>query len=82
MRLIPYSLNSDYVSEIGFVNTSEGMQEIAQSGPHAFSSIGVNLTDAIAIIVTRPCMSAMINGDVIAFNSVVSILFLAIDHRY
>lgn len=72
---------SDVTGKMLLVNTPKGTQEIAQSGPHPFGGVGMNLSNAVAIIVTRPFMDAMIDGDMLARNVVVSTPLVGVDPR-
>jgi hypothetical protein len=41
------------------VNTTKGTQEVTHRRPHAFSSVGMNFANAIAIIISGPFFSAV-----------------------
>ena len=46
-------------TEIAFVNATEWAQEVSHRRPRSFDSIGMYLTNAIPIIVTRPLFDAV-----------------------
>ncbi len=66
------------VREISFMHTTKGSQEIAYSSPHTFRRVDVDLPAAIAIIITRPFVVAMIDRDALAFDVIVALPFIGI----
>ena len=71
-------MNSNVTGKVFLVNASEG-EKVAQARPHAFSRVGVNLSNAVAIIVASPFVDTMIDCDTLADNVVVSGPFVSID---
>lgn len=67
--------------QIIFVDSAERSQKITGTGPQAFSGIDMDLTDAIAILITCPFMFSMMDGDMLAWNLVVARPFVGIGNR-
>ena len=61
------------------MDTAKRTQEVTHSGPHALSRVGVNFTDAVAIIIPGPFFSAVADGSVGSDNVVVSLPFIGVD---
>ncbi|HQV94430.1 MAG TPA: hypothetical protein PLA27_14050 [Anaerolineales bacterium] len=60
------------------MNTFEGTQVIANIGPHAFSGIRVNFSEAIPVIVTRPFMIGMTNNGMVSKDVIVRLPFVSV----
>jgi len=56
--------HSDIATEIFFVNTAQRAEEVTHGRPHPFSSVGMNFTDAIAIVISCPFFVGVTDGGV------------------
>ena len=67
--------------QIIFVNPAERPQKVARAGPHALCGIGMDLTNAVAIVISCPFVFSMIDRDMLAWNLIVPCPFIGIDRR-
>lgn len=74
-------VHGDVTSKMLLMNTAKGTQEVTESGPHPFDGVGMNFSNAIAILVTRPFMAAMIDGHMCTRKVVVPSPLVSVDPR-
>jgi hypothetical protein len=67
--------------QIIFVNPAKRPQKVARAGPHALCGIGMDLTNAVAIVIACPFVFSMIDRDMLAWNLIVPCPFIGIDSR-
>src|SRR5215207_3960580 len=66
------------VVQILLVDPAKGAQKIAGCRPQAFDGVGVNLADAIAIVVARPFFLAVTHRVVSTLDPVVALPFIGV----
>jgi len=59
------------------MHTLERSQKVTHLGPHAFTSVGMHLSDAIAVVVTCPFSCRMAHDVVLPFHSTVPTPFIS-----
>src|SRR5262245_57722076 len=69
------------VVQISLVNPTKGTQKVACCRPQAFEGVGVDLTNAIAIVLPRPFFPAVTDGVVRALDPVVPLPFICVTGR-
>lgn len=74
-------VHSNVTGKMLLVYTAKGPQEVAESGPHPFGGVGMNFSKAIAILVPRPFMAAMIDSDMLTRKVVVALPLVSVDPR-
>jgi hypothetical protein len=74
-------VHSNVTGKMLLVHPAKGTQEVAESSPHPFGGVGMNFSNAIAILVTRPFMEAMIDGDMLTCKVVVALPLISVDPR-
>src|SRR5258708_34264005 len=72
--------------EVMFGTAAEEAEEVTQAGPDALHGVGVNLADAIAVVIARPfallgAMADGLGGSVHLGQSVVGAPLIGIDGR-
>ncbi len=67
--------------QIIFVNPAERPPKVARTGPHALCSIGMDLTNAVTIVISCPFVFSKIDRDMLAWNLIVPCPFIGIDGR-
>jgi len=72
--------HGDVARQSILVHAAKGTQKIPNPSPQAFRRVDVNLTNAIAIIVARPFVLAMIHRDPLAVNLIIAIPFIRIGY--
>jgi hypothetical protein len=71
--------HGDIATEVFFVDTSKRAKEITHRRPHAFSRIGMNFANAIAIIISGPFFVSVTDRGVGPDDMVVSLPFIGVD---
>lgn len=61
------------------MNAAKRTEEVTHGRPHAFSGVGMNFADAIAIIIPGPFLIGVTDGGVGPDNMVVSLPFIGVD---
>ena len=74
-------VNSDIATEEMLTHTAKQAEEGSQSRPQPFNGVGVNLTHAIAIIITRPLLDAMRHRRSRTLDHVVTVVFVGVNMR-
>ena len=72
--------HSDIARQRVFMHPAEGAQKIANPGPHTFGGVDMDFSDTIAIIIPRPFVFPMLDGDALALNRVVALPFISVRH--
>jgi len=75
-------MNSDIARQIGFVNTSVGAQEIAQTCPTAFVGIDMHFSDTISIVIACPFILSMTHGVAYALQAIVAVVFISVERGF
>ncbi len=65
--------------KVFLVNTSKGTKKIANCRPHAFTCVGMDLTNTITVIVLSPFAITMTDGCVKANDMIVTLPFVGVD---
>lgn len=65
--------------KVFLVNTSKGTKKIANCRPHAFTCVGMDLTNTVPVIVLSPLAFAMTDGCVATNDMVVTFPFVGVD---
>jgi hypothetical protein len=55
----------------------ERAQEVTHIGPHSFDGVAVHLTDAVAIIISRPSVDAMSDRRVLTNDVIVALILIS-----
>ena len=63
-----------------FVHATKGTEKVTQASPHALSAVDVNFPNPVPIVIARPFVNAMIDGDMRTLNVIVSLPFIGIRH--
>lgn len=63
------------------MDTSKRTEEIPHGRPHTLSRVGMNFTDAVAIIISGPFFVGVTDGGVGSDDMVVSLPFIGVDLR-
>src|SRR5215813_274877 len=66
------------VRQILLVDATKGAQKIAGGGPQAFDGVGVDFTEAIAVIIAGPFFLAMPHGGVDPIDAIVPLPFVGV----
>src|SRR5215510_1942898 len=74
-------VHSNVTGKMLLVHTAKRPQEVTESGPHPFGGVGLNCSNASAILVPRPFMEAMIDGDMLTRQVVVAPPLVSVDPR-
>src|SRR5262249_9201626 len=74
----PMFTHRQIVLQILLVYAPKGAQEIAHRGPQPFNRVGMHLTDTIAIVVPRPLLLAVADGEVRTGNAVVALPLIGV----
>src|SRR5215204_2104837 len=74
-------MHSNVTGQMFLVYPAKGTQEVTESGPHPFGGVGMNFSNTIAILIPRPFMAAMIDGDMLSPEAVVALPLVGIDPR-
>jgi hypothetical protein len=72
-------MNSCITRQIGFVNTSKGVQEIAQTYPTTFVGIDKHFSDAVSIVIACPFIFSVTHGVAYALQVIVAIIFISVE---
>ena len=73
--------HSDIVFQVLFVDPAKGAQKVSDRSPQAFNRVGVDLPDAIAIVIPRPLSARMTNDDMRPIHLVVPCPLIAVTRR-
>src|SRR5436305_112285 len=68
--------------EIGFMHATKGTEEMTQTAPHAFLTVGMAFAPTVTIVVPRPLLEAMTDGDVLTLERIIAIILVGVDQRF
>ena len=74
-------VHSNVTGQMLLVYPAKGAQAVTESGPHPFGGVGMNCSNASAILVTRPFMEARSDGAMRTRKAVVAPPLVRVDPR-
>src|SRR5437868_502071 len=74
-------VDGDIAAKIVLMNATERTQESAQARPQAFEGVGMNFSDAIAVIIACPLLAAVTNGGMCTKDRCIAVRLVSVQDR-